>query len=144
MPTKNELAKTAAKYISTKKVAKPTAAKKDNTRVARKRVNELLGDEPNYDFLTIINRNEKKSDSTEYARGFREQLSKNKRLGKATFSPYTGSFDRYNNPREQGRSEAYVRRKLTEEDGSAYLSALKPKAMVRDSSIPLAPTQFPD
>ena len=128
------------------KISKPSAtvAKKDNTQVARTRVNELLGDKPNYDFLTIINRNEKKSDSTEYARGFREQLSKNKRLGKTTFSPYTGSFDRYNNPREDGRAEAYVRRKLTEEQGQSYKSALKPGAMVRDSKIPLAPTQFPD
>jgi hypothetical protein len=127
------------------KVSKPSAvvAKKDNTQVARTRVNQLLGDKPNYDFLTIINRKEKKSDSTEYARGFREQLSKNKRLGKSNFSRYTGSFDRYNNPRDQGRNEAYARRKLTEEDPS-YSSPLKPAAMVRDSTIPLAPTQFPD
>lgn len=128
------------------KITKPSAtvAKKDNTRVARTRVNQLLGDKPNYNFLTIINRKEKKSDSTQYARGFREQLSENKRLGKATFSPNTGSFERYNNPREDGRAEAYVRRKLTEEQGSSYSSALKPAAMVRDSTIPLAPTQFPD
>jgi len=128
------------------KITKPSAvvAKKDNTQVARTRVNQLPGDKPEYDFLTIINRNEKKSDSTEYARGFREQLSENKRLNKTTFSPYTGSFDRYNNPREQGRAEAYVRRKLTKEKGQSYSSALKPAAMVRDSTIPLAPTQFPE
>lgn len=137
MPTKSELAKAASKYISTKKVAKPTVAKKDSTNVARKRVSQLVGDKPNYSYLEAIpdvisgkTRKTNKTDSTMYEFGFREQISRDKKAGKST-KPYTALYDSMN----QGRQEASERRKYND---------LDKKATVRDSSIPLAPTQFPD
>ena len=105
--------------------------KKDNTRVARTRVNELVGDKPDYRYVKLGNPNPTKKDSSNYEYGFRQQIMKDKKAGKTTSTAYgldtesTGS----------GRIEASIRRDFNE---------LKKKAMVRDSSIPLAPTQFPD
>jgi hypothetical protein len=131
MPTKNELAKAASKYISTKKVSKPSAAKKDSTRVARTRVNELVGDKPTYEYLKLGNPKPTKRDSLNYEAGFRNQIMKNKKAGKTTST----SFNLGSQSTDSGMMEANIRRDFNE---------LSKKAMVRDSSIPLAPTQFPD
>ena len=120
-----------------KEIAPKTVAKKDNTNVARKKVSQLVGDKPNYSYLQAIpdvisgrTRKINKTDSTMYEYGFREQINRDKKAGKST-EPYTALYDSMN----QGRQEASERRKYNE---------LDKKAMVRDSSIPLAPTQFND
>jgi len=120
-----------------KMVAPKMVAKKDNTNVARKKVSQLVGDKPNYSYLEATTdvisgrkRNVNKNDSTMYEYGFREQISRDKKAGKST-EPYTALYDSMN----QGRQEASERRKYND---------LDKKAMFRDSSIPLAPTQFPD
>ena len=112
------------------KITKPSAtvAKKDNTMVARNKVNELLGDKPSYMFMS--GRHATKSDTLKYNAGFTEQILKDKIAGKSTYKTSL----RYGS-KEDGRAEASSRRDFNE---------LKPAAMVRDSSIPLAPTQFPD
>jgi hypothetical protein len=135
MANKSELAKAASKYISTKKVAKPTVAKKDGTNVARKKVNELVGDKPSYMFMT--GRNATKADTIKYNEGFRKQILKDKIAGKPTYKTSLAYGSK-----EDGRAEASVRR--GEYGKNNPEKALKPSATVRDSSIPLAPTQFPD
>lgn len=123
--------------VKMKAPAPKIVAKKDNTNVARKRVNELVGDKPNYSYLESIPdvisgraRKINKTDSARYEYGFREQIRRDKKAGKST-EPYTALYDSMN----QGRQEASDRRKYGD---------LKKGSMVRDSSIPLAPTQFPD
>ena len=113
-------------------------AKKDNTNVARMRVSsELVGDKPNYnrfdkteEFFHKKGTKATKSDSLAYEYGFRDQIAKDKKAGKST-DPST-ALDPFIN---QGRYEAWGRR---------YSGELNKKALTRDSSIPLAPTQFPD
>jgi hypothetical protein len=120
------------------KITKPSAtvAKKDNTRVARTRVNELVGDKPNYsrlhreNFWTNKSETPTKQDSAKYNLGFRDQIKTDKKAGELT--DMKTSFNPYIN---QGREEAWTRR---------FSSELKPGALVRDSTIPLAPTQFPE
>jgi len=114
-----------------------TVAKKDNTMVARTRVNELVGDKPNFSKLRSIpdvfsghKKTITKKDSARYELGFREQIGKDKKAGKPT-EPSTSFYDQMN----QGRREASERR---------INNDLKNGALVRDSTIPLAPTQFPD
>jgi hypothetical protein len=119
-----------------KMVAPKTVAKKDNTNVARKRVNVLVADKPNYSWLYNVpgfggkQRKTTKEDSTRYEQGFREQVTRDQIAGKSTV-PYTA----FSSSRNQGRWEAEDRRKSND---------LKKGSMVRDSSIPLAPTEFPD
>lgn len=118
-----------------KAVAPKTVAKKDNTNVARKRVSpELVGDKPDYRYINEMNiKNPTKKDSTDYERGFNYQVSRDKKIGGKSENSWgrifaTPSF-------QNGTDEAARRRSL---------GTLNKKAMVRDSSIPLAPTQFPD
>lgn len=118
------------------KISKPSATtvKKDNTRVARTRVNELVGDKPNY--MYFYPNKPTKADSLKYEKGFRDQILKDKIAGKSTYKEtlaYGVGID--------GRIEAHVRR-----GGGEYpvKEILNKKAMVRDSSIPLAPTQYPE
>lgn len=115
------------------KISKPSAlvAKKDNTQVARTRVNELVGDKPDYRYLKLANPNPTKKDSANYEYGFRKQIMKDKKAGKTTSTAYGLDSESTG----YGRMESSIRRDFNE---------LKPKAMVRDSKIPLAPTQFPD
>ena len=117
--------------------APKTVAKRDNTNVARTRVNVLVADKPRYSHLEAIpdvisgrTRKINKNDSTMYESAFRKQIARDQIAGKST-KPYTSLYDSVN----QGRSEAEDRRKNND---------LKKGSMVRDSSIPLAPTQFPD
>lgn len=112
-------------------------AKKDNTNVARKRVNLLVADKPTYSHMealpdVISKRVGKitKEDSLRYNYGFREQIARDQIAGKLT-KPHTSFYDQL----DQGRQEASDRRRYGD---------LKKGSMVRDSSIPLAPTQFPD
>jgi len=125
------------------KVSKPSAtvAEKDNTQVARTRVNELVGDKPRYMFMS--SRHATKSDTLKYKAGFSEQILKDKIAGKATYKETL----RYG-PKDDGRAEASVRRGYDKNhpyyNEYHQQSELKPAAMVRDSSLPLAPTQFPD
>jgi hypothetical protein len=117
-----------------------TVAKKDNTRVARTRVNELVGDKPNYEYIKdIYSGKPTKSDSLKYAQGFREQILTDKKAGKATY-PKSTSFS----AKQMGKEEAYFRRKRGELYTAPEPDELKARALVRDSTIPLAPTQFPD
>ena len=116
-------------------MAPKSVAKKDNTNVARKRVSsELVGDKPDYRYINTMNdKKPTKKDSTEYASGFRYQVGRDKKIvGKSEDSWGrifgTESF-------RNGTDEAAYRR-----NGGQ----LNKKALVRDSSIPLAPTQFPD
>lgn len=118
-----------------KPMAPKSVAKKDNTNVARKRVSaELVGDKPDYSQLNSYNGQSKvtKKDSLDYQVGFRDQITKDKKAGKTTDPDV--SLNSFVN---QGRLEAWGRRE-------GYLKELNKKALVRDSSIPLAPTQFPD
>lgn len=115
--------------------APKTVAKKDNTNVARTRVNELVGDKPNYMFMT--GRHATKADTLKYNEGFRKQILKDKIAGKPTYKPSLAYGSK-----EDGRAEASVRRGEFGKNNPE--KALKPSALVRDSSIPLAPTQFPD
>lgn len=108
-----------------------TVAKKDNTMVARTQVNELVGDKPDYRYIKLGNPNPTKKDSTNYEYGFRQQIMNDKKAGKTTSTVYGLANANVGN----GRMESSVRRDFNE---------LNKKAMVRDSSIPLAPTQFPD
>lgn len=117
-----------------------TVAKKDNTRVARTRVNELVGDKPTYENIKqVYSGKPTKLDSLKYNQGFREQILKDKKAGKATESK-SFSFG----AAQLGRDEAYNRRYRGELYKSMQPDELKPSALVRDSKIPLAPTQFPD
>ena len=117
-----------------------TVAKKDNTRVARTRVNELVGDKPDYQFIKeSYGGKATKSDSINYNKGFREQILKDKKAGKATY-PKSTSFS----AKQMGREEAYFRRFRGELYKEREPDELKPGALVRDSTIPLAPTQFPE
>ena len=111
-----------------KSPAPKMVAKKDNTNVARKRVNELVGDKPNYTYANA------KTDSTEYKKGFVDQILKNKIAGKSTREGKVIG-DAFRLDYLAGAGEANTRRNSGE---------LSKKATVRDSSIPLAPTQFPD
>ena len=117
-----------------KKQIPKTVAKKDNTNVARTKVNELVGDKPSYMFMT--SRRSTKLDNIKYDNGFREQILSDTIAGKSTYK----TSDAFGS-KEDGRAEAYVRR-----GGGEYSvkNILNKKATVRDSSIPLAPTQFPD
>lgn len=114
-----------------KKPAPKTVAKKDNTNVARKRVSpELVGDKPNYGFINDMGvKNPTKKDSTDYSHGFRYQIGSDKK-NRESWGKIFGSQSFQN-----GATEAQVRRSI---------GNLNNKALVRDSSIPLAPTQFPD
>jgi hypothetical protein len=143
MAAKNKLANFASKYISTKKIAKPAVAKKDNTRVARTRVNELVGDKPTYEYLKEgVSNKPTKKDSVLYERGFRNQIREDKRRGKSKEPGRLYNYGPYQSgPYQMGKEEAYYRRFRTETYSNPEL---KKEAMVRDSSIPLAPTQFPD
>ena len=123
-----------------KKQLPKTVAKKDNTNVARKRVSsELVGDKPNYSHMGTARweeggRKMTKSDSSAYNSGFRETIGKYKKQGKPNMSTDVGSAFKtpaYN----AGAFEAWSR---------SQWGPLNKKATVRDSSIPLAPTQFPD
>lgn len=105
-----------------------TVAKKDNTRVARTRVNELVGDKPN---MTLSN---SKTNKNEYKKGFNDQVLKNKIAGKSTREGKVLG-DAFRLDYLAGAGEANIRRDLGQ---------LSKSAMVRDSSIPLAPTQFPE
>ncbi|MEY2869580.1 MAG: hypothetical protein RIR01_2077 [Bacteroidota bacterium] len=115
-----------------------TVAKKDNTRVARTRISsELVGDKPNYSKLRAVpdifsgqTKKLTKEDTARYEYGFREQIMRDKTAGKST-KPYTAFYDQMN----QGRHEAQERRQNND---------INKKALVRDSSIPLAPTEFPN
>jgi hypothetical protein len=118
-----------------KPMAPKSVAKKDNTRVARTRVSsELVGDKPDYRYINIMNSEKPtKKDSTEYASGFRYQVGQDKKTGGESKNSWgrifsTPSF-------QNGTNEAAYRRSV---------GGLNEKAMVRDSSIPLAPTQFND
>ena len=121
-----------------KPIAPKSVAKKDNTNVARTRVSsELVGDKPNYnrfdktqELFHTKGTKPTKSDSLAYEYGFRDQINKDKKAGKST-DPSTAINTFIN----QGRYEAWGRR---------YSGELNKKALTRDSSIPLAPTQFPD
>lgn len=120
-----------------KMVAPKTVAKKDNTNVARKRVNVLVADKPSYSHLKAVPdvisghvRKINKEDSARYEYGFREQIARDQKAGKST-EPHSSFYDQL----DQGRQEASDRRRYGD---------LKKGSMVRDSSIPLAPTQFPD
>jgi hypothetical protein len=124
------------------KISKPSAtvAKKDNTRVARTRVNELVGDKPDYQYIKqAYGGKATKSDSINYNKGFREQILKDKKAGKAIY-PDNISWS----AKQMGREEAYYRRWRGDFYKSTQPDELKPGAKVRDSSIPLAPTQFPE
>ena len=112
------------------KKARNGTATADATSVARKPAAKLLGDKPNY------SRFEKnpvqggfaqkggggKKDSTEYARGFAEQVMKNKAAGKTTSN--TGALNPY---RTLGREEANERR----ESGSLKKEAMKSGGMIK-------------
>ena len=66
------------------KISKPSAlvAKKDNTRVARTRVNELVGDKPTYEYLKEgVSGKPTKKDSILYQQGFTQQIAEDKRRG---------------------------------------------------------------
>lgn len=118
-----------------------TVAKKDNTRVARTRVNELVGDKPDYrhiyeyDFAKRKDVVRTKSDSLSYDKGFRDQIAKGKRGEKSSRNFFPATHTIYDNSYNRGVDEA--------EDRQRYQN-LSPKALVRDSKIPLAPTQFPE
>lgn len=118
-----------------KPMAPKSVAKKDNTNVARKRVSaELVGDKPDYRYINTMNdKKPTKKDSTEYASGFRYQVGRDKKAG----GPSGDSWGRIFSSQsfQSGTNEAEWRRSV---------GGLNEKAMVRDSSIPLAPTQFPD
>jgi len=123
-----------------KATAPKTVAKKDNTNVARKRVSsELVGDKPTYSHMGQARfesggRKMTKADSSAYGAGFRETIGKYKKQGKPNMSTDVGSTFKtpaYN----AGSFEAWSR---------SMWGPLNKKATVRDSSIPLAPTQFPD
>jgi hypothetical protein len=127
------------------KVSKPSAvvAKKDNTQVARTRVNELVGDKPTYEYLKEgVSSKPTKKDSILYQRGFTQQIAEDKRRGKSKEPSHLYNYGPYQSgPGQMGKEEAYFRRFRTETYSNPEL---KTGAMVRDSSLPLAPTQFPD
>ena len=127
------------------KISKPSAtvAKKDNTQVARKRVNELVGDKPTYEYLKEgVSGKPTKKDSILYQQGFTQQIAEDKRRGKSKEPSRLYNYGPYQSgPGQMGKEEAYFRRFRTETYSNPEL---KPGAMVRDSKIPLAPTQFPD
>ena len=127
------------------KISKPSAtvAKKDNTQVARKRVNELVGDKPTYEYLKEgVSGKPTKKDSILYQQGFTQQIAEDKRRGKLKEQSRLYNYGPYQSgPGQMGKEEAYFRRFRTETYSNPEL---KPGAMVRDSKIPLAPTQFPD
>jgi hypothetical protein len=127
------------------KISKPSAlvAKKDNTRVARKRVNELVGDKPTYEYLKEgVSGKPTKKDSILYQKGFTQQIAEDKRRGKSKEPSRLYNYGAYQSgPGQMGKEEAYFRRFRTEMYSNPEL---KPGAMVRDSKIPLAPTQFPE
>lgn len=115
-------------------------AKKDNTNVARKRVSsELVGDKPDYSHMGEAKyesgkKKMTKSDTLSYDKGFRESIGKYKKQGRADMNSSVGNW--YNSPSyNAGAMEAW---------GRSFSGDLNKKATVRDSSIPLAPTQFPD
>jgi len=118
-----------------KPMAPKSVAKKDNTNVARTRVSsELVGDKPDYRYINEIDsKKPTKKDSTQYAMGFRYQVGRDKKAG----GPSGNSWGRVLSSEsfQNGTNEAAWRRSV---------GGLNEKAMVRDSSIPLAPTQFPD
>ena len=127
------------------KITKPSAtvAKKDNTQVARKRVNELVGDKPTYEYLkgSVLGKPTKR-DSVLYQTGFIQQIAADKRRGKSKDPGRVYNYGPYQSgPWQMGKEEAYDRRFRTELYSKPEL---KPRALVRDSSLPLAPTQFPD
>ena len=111
-----------------KSPAPKMVAKKDNTNVARMRVNELVGAKPEMIFATS------KTNTSEYKKGFNDQILKNKIAGRSTREGKVLG-DAFRLDYLAGAGEANRRRNLGE---------LPKKAMVRDSSIPLAPTQFND
>ena len=118
------------------KITKPSAvvAKKDNTMVARTRVNELVGDKPDYRYINEMNvEKPTKKDSTQYEKGFRYQVGRDKKTGGKSENSWGRIFA--STSFQNGTDEAELRRSFNQ---------LNTKAMVRDSSIPLAPTQFPD
>lgn len=104
--------------------------KKDNTRVARNFTNQTIGEKIEYKGLGSLD-NPTKVDSASYERGFRKQVLADKKAKKQTEVP------KYivKGPEYAGREEAYFRRLLRPESL---------KSLTRDSSIPLAPTQFPE
>lgn len=112
------------------KITKPSAtvAKKDNTRVARNKVNELVGAKPSMTFAVS------ETDKGEYKKGFRDQILKNKIAGKSTTEGKVMG-DAFRLSYLAGAGEANSRRDLGD---------LPKSALVRDSTIPLAPTQFPE
>lgn len=117
-----------------------TVAKKDNTRVARTRVSsELVGDKPNYSHMGEAKYESgkskmTKSDTLAYNKGFREGIGKYKKQGRADMSSSVGNW--YSSPSyNAGATEAW---------GRSFSGDLNKKATVRDSTIPLAPTQFPE
>jgi hypothetical protein len=115
-----------------KPMAPKMVAKKDNTNVARTRVSsELVGDKPDY---RNLEKNSTKFDSLAYERGFRTKIARDKKTNQNTdvqlMFPTRGKI-----ANESGQWEAWGRRMSGE---------LNKKALTRDSSIPLAPTQFND
>lgn len=112
-----------------------TVAKKDNTRVARTRVSsELVGDKPDYRYINEMDvKKPTKKDSTDYEKGFRYQIGRDKKSGGKSQNSWGRIFA--NESFQNGTDEAELRRSFNQ---------LDKKATVRDSTIPLAPTQFPD
>ena len=112
------------------KKARNGVATPDATSVSRKPSSKLLGDKPNY------SRFEKnpvqggfaqkggggKKDSTEYVRGFAEQVMKNKRAGSTTSN--SGALNPY---RTLGREEANERRR----SGTLKKEAMKSGGMIK-------------
>lgn len=116
-----------------------TVAKKDNTRVARNKPSAVIGDKPNFFGLP---RNATKQDSAAYEYGFRKQVLREQAAKKPVSGPIYGFFSnnspfdsKTTNRIESGAMEANVRRTIAPETL---------KSFVRDSNIPLAPTQFPE
>ena len=129
------------KNMAKVKITKPSAtvAKKDNTMVARNKPSAVMGDKPNFSGLP---KNATKQDSTAYAYGFRKQVLKDQAAKKAVSTPLYGflsnnsPFDSKTTSRiESGAMEANVRRIVSPETL---------KSLTRDSTMPLAPTQFPE
>lgn len=124
-----------------KGTAPKMVAKKDSTNVARKRVNLLVADKPNYRHLYEYDFDKKKEvvrtkkDTLDYNKGFRNQIIKDQIAGKPTKGLSFNTHTIYDNSYNRGVDEAADRRNYTN---------LSESSMVRDSSIPLAPTQFPD
>jgi hypothetical protein len=124
-----------------KMVAPKMVAKKDNTNVARKRVNVLVADKPDYRHMYQRDWDKKKDvvrtkkDTLDYNRGFINQVVKDQIAGKPTKGLSNNLHTIYDNSYNRGIDEAADRRNYKN---------LKKGSMVRDSSIPLAPTEFPD